>query len=123
MKYFFLLPFLAMASFAQVERKSLQEYAVQVNKDLPEVYDSITKLMSATVVNNNLEYRFIVNADQKEFDGALPKVKNQVLKTVCSAKRDRTVLVSYKAGLVYRYENLKGLTLGEFFIRPEHCKK
>lgn len=101
---------------------SLKETSATINKDLPEVYDPVTKLVTTTVENNNLVYNFIVNANQGEFDWALPKVKAQVLKTICRSSRERKVLKSLKSNVVYRYENVKGQSLGEFLIRPEHCR-
>lgn len=102
---------------------NLEEYSVKINKDLPEKYDSITKLRKTTVENNNLIYNFLVDADQGEFDWAMPKVKSQVMSTICTKGRDKTALHQYNANIVYRYENVKGQALGEFMVRPEHCPK
>lgn len=101
---------------------SLREEASRINKDLPEIYDPVTKLVTTTVENNNLIFNFIVDASQGEFDWALPKVKSQVLKTICRSTRERKVLRELKSNVVYRYENAKGQSLGEFLVRPEHCK-
>lgn len=101
---------------------SLEEVSVKLNKDLPENYDQVTRLRKTTVENNHLIYNFLLNADQAEFDRALPKVKAQVMKTICSKPREKQILKGHKASIVYRYENLKGQSLGEFMIAPSHCQ-
>jgi hypothetical protein len=118
MKLFLLF---TLSAFAQVARPGLAEISHTLNKSLPEVYDQLTKLVSTSVENNNFIYHFLVNANQSEFDGALPKVKAQILKTICAKKVERSLLKVHKAHLVYRYENVKGQSLGEFMVRPEHC--
>lgn len=111
-----LLPFTAFA-------QSLKDSSEKINKDLPQKYDSITKLQSTSVQNNNLIYHFIVDANQIEFDSAFPKVKQQILSSICSKPREKNLLTIQKAHLVYRYENARGLSLGEFMVRPEHCSR
>lgn len=122
MKYLFLtLLFLSQVS-AQNSRPSLTEFSNEVNKSLPEVYDSVTKLMKTTVENNNFKYNFIIDADQKEYAFAMPKVREQILKTICSKRTEKTILKSYRAHIIYSYENVKGQSLGEFMVRPDYCK-
>lgn len=106
--------------FAQI-RPSLEEVSMKLNKDLPEIYDPVTKLRKTTVENNNLIFNFLVDAGQKQFDWAMPKVKTQVLSTICNKTRERVIFRDHNANIVYRYENMKGQSLGEFMIRPEHC--
>ena len=77
--------------------------------------------MRTTVENNNVIYHFLVNATQKENDWVMPKVKERVLLTICSNKNQKHILTSYRANVVYRYENVKGQFLGEFLIPPERC--
>jgi hypothetical protein len=114
--------FFTFSAFAQIPQ-SLEETSSKINRDLPEVYDHITKLRSTTAENNNLVYNFLVDVNQKEYQWAMPKVKAQVLSTICSKGRERMVLHVHNANIVYRYENVKGQSLGEFMIRPEHCPK
>lgn len=114
---FFLL---SMPVLAQIP-VSLEEVSSRINRDLPEIYDPVTKLRTTTVENNNLIFNFLIDASQKQYDWAMPKVKTQVLSTICSKGRERSVLKDHKANIVYRYENVKGQSLGEFLIRPEHC--
>ncbi len=102
---------------------TLEETSNKLNKDLPEVYDPVTKLRTTTVENNNIIYNFLVDANQKEYDWAMPKVRNQVMSTICSKSRERTILKGHKANIVYRYENVKGQSLGEFMIKPEQCAR
>lgn len=120
MKWFIL--FLSFSALAQIPL-SLEETSSRINRDLPEIYDRMTKLRSTSVENNNLIYNFLVDVNQSEYNFALPKVKNQVMSTICSKSRERMVFHSHKANIVYRYENVKGQSLGEFMIRPEHCPK
>lgn len=101
----------------------LQDFSKKLNQDLPEVYDPVTKLMRTTVENDNMVYHFLVDANQKQYDWAMPKVKEQVLKSVCKNQNQKMILTQYKVGIVYRYENTKGQSLGEFLVRPEHCFK
>jgi uncharacterized membrane protein YkoI len=117
------LTFLSFSSWGQMIQRDLRDVSQELNKTLPEVYDHATKLMKTTVENNNLFYHFILNANQAEYDFALPKVRNQILSTICSKARERTILKNYKANIVYRYEDVKGLSLGEFMVKPEHCQK
>jgi hypothetical protein len=101
--------------------ESLQELSHKVNKELPEVYDHATKLMRTTVENNHFKYHFIVGGTKAEFEFAYPKVKAQVLKTICSHSREKFILTSHKAGIIYSYENVRGQSLGEFMVRPDFC--
>lgn len=118
-----LLFLLALNSFAQSTNPEAQAYSLKINKTLPEVFDHATKLMSTTIENNNFYYHFQLKATRHEYTVAKPKVEAQVLKTICSQPRERTILQKYKANLIYRYENDQGLSLGEFMIRPSHCQK
>lgn len=113
----FLIIFLPL--FASAE--SLKDISDKWNKDLPEKFDSITKLQKTTTLNNNFIFNFIVDANQFEFDTALPKVKQQIMATICSKPREKHLLKNLKSNLVYRYESVRGLSLGEFMVRPEHC--
>lgn len=115
---FFLL--LSLSALAQVPQ-TLEEVSARLNRDLPEIYDPVTKLRTTTVENNNLVFNFLIDATQKQYDWAMPKVKTQVLSTICSKGRERSILRDHKANIVYRYENVKGQSLGEFLIRPDHC--
>ncbi len=108
---------------SQIIRPSLEQISLKMNKTLPEIYDPITKLQSTTVEHNNFFYHFVVDASKKEFGPAFPKVQAQILKTVCSRPAEKSILVDNNANIVYRYESLKGESLGQFMIRPEHCKK
>ncbi len=118
-----LLFFMTLHSFAQSTNTEIQAYSLKINKSLPEVYDHVTKLISTSVENNNFYYHFQLKATLKEFTEARPKANAQVLKTVCSQSRERVILQKFKANLIYRYENDKGISLGEFMIRPSHCQK
>lgn len=113
--------FLSLSAYSQMQGLSLEEASKTINKDLPEIYDSVTKLMRTTVEYNNITYHFLVDANEKEFNWALPKVKAQVLRTICTKTREKYLLKQYKANIVYNYENVKGLSLGQFMIRPDHC--
>ncbi len=112
---------LSMSIGADVKRPSLKEYSDKINKTLPEVYDPVTKLISSSVDNNNFSYHFILAATRTEFKNALPKVRTQILTSVCSAPREKFILKEYKANIIYRYESLRGESLGEFMVKPEHC--
>lgn len=114
------LALLSTVSFGQT-RPTLEEISKEMNKDLPEIYDHMTKLMRTSVENNNIKYQFLINADQKEYNWALPKVRTQVLNNICKNSRQRTILKNYQANIVYSYENVKGQSLGEFMVRPDHC--
>lgn len=108
-------------AWAQVNRPTLNDLSQKMNKELPEVWDHVTKLMSTTVENNNFYYHFKLNATQAEYDKFMPKVKAQVLSSVCSKAREKVLLRDYRANLIYRYESVKGISLGEFMIKAEHC--
>lgn len=99
----------------------LRSYSAEINKSLPENFDPVTRLRTTTVQNNNLYYHFLVKVSQEEFKEALPKVRGQILRTICSQSREKRGLKTYRANLVYQYENEKGQSLGEFMVRPEHC--
>ena len=101
---------------------ALEALTVKVNKDLPEVYDHATKLMRTTVENSNFKYHFIVGATKLEFAEAYPKVKVQILKTICSHSRERNILKVHRAGILYSYESVKGESLGQFLVKPDHCR-
>lgn len=107
--------------FPAPDTPSLKEFSEKMNSSLPEVFDHATKLMTTTVDNNNFNYHFVLNATKDEFKFAFPKVKTQILKTICSRSQERSILKNYKANIVYRYETLKGETLGQFMVKPEHC--
>ncbi len=102
---------------------SLEEASLKINRSLPENYDRVTRLRTTTVENNHLVFHFLLNAEKSEYQWALPKVKEQVLKTICSQSREGDVLKNRRGNIVYRYENLKGQSLGEFMVTPEHCKR
>lgn len=99
----------------------LEEISGKVNKDLPEVYDHATKLMRTTVENGYFVYQFLVDANKEEFAAAVPKVRAQVMSTICRHSRERTILIQHRSSIVYRYENGKGQSLGEFMIPRDHC--
>lgn len=103
--------------------QGLKTYSEKINKSLPETYDHATKLLRTRVENNDLNFDFVVDATKDEFALAFPKVRSQVLSTICRQSRERTVLRQFKANVVYRYESVKGQALGEFMIRPDHCEK
>lgn len=90
---------------------------------MPQIYDHATKLITTSVENNNFYYHFLVGATKKEYDFFLPKVKSQILKTICLRKTERTILIEVNANIIYRYESDKGISLGEFMVPPEHCSK
>jgi hypothetical protein len=113
---------LSLPAFAQMPKPTLEEVSQKLNQDLPEVYDPVTKLRKTTVENNHLIFNFLIDANQKEYDWAMPKVRKQVMSTICSKSRERSIFKDHNANIVYRYENVKGQSLGEFMIRPEHCR-
>lgn len=115
--FFFLL---SLNALAQVP-PTLEEVSSRINRDLPEIYDPVTKLRTTTVENNNLVFNFLIDASEKQYKWAMPKVKSQVMSDICSKGREGSVLKHHKASIIYRYENVKGQSLGEFIIRPEHC--
>lgn len=123
MKKHLLALFVTLPVLAQVPRPSLKDISTEENKSFPQIYDHATKLIKTTVENNNFYYHFLVGANQKEFDFALPKVKAQILKSICARKTERTILKEHKANIVYRYESDKGMSLGEFMVKPQHCPK
>lgn len=102
---------------------TLQELSSQMNKTLPEVYDPVTKLQKTSVENNNFYYHFLLDANQREYDRALPNVKRALQKSACGSSKDRRILLQHKANIVYRYENVKGEFLGEFMLKPDQCRK
>ena len=78
--------------------------------------------MRTTVENGSFVYHFIVGAGKEEYAVAMPKVRTQVMSTVCKHNREKTILVKYQSNVVYRYENVKGQSLGEFMIPSGHCQ-
>lgn len=100
---------------------ALEAMSQRVNTQLPEVYDHATKLVRTTVENNNFKYHFVVGATKAQFAVAYPKVKVQILKTICSHAREKSVLKVYRAGILYSYESTRGEALGEFLVKPDHC--
>jgi hypothetical protein len=108
---------------AQLPRPSLKDVSLQLNKELPKVYDNVTKLIATSVNNNNFSFHFMLDASPEEYAFALPKVKAQILNTICTKTREASILKEYKANIVYRYEGLKGNTLGQFMVSPDHCLK
>lgn len=117
--FLMLLPFLV---HAQAGRTSLKDLSSQINKSLPEVIDRMTKIQRTTVENNNVVYHVLVDASHKEYDFTIDKVKNQVLKGACKNRWQKSILKDHKTNIVYRYENTKGQSLGQFMIKPEQCK-
>lgn len=117
------MPIILLFSFLQFAcASSLEELSGKVNKDLPEVYDHATKLMRTTVENGSFIYQFLVGANKDEYAFAIPKVRSQIMNTVCKHGREKAILEKHKANIVYRYENLKGQSLGEFMIPAGHCR-
>lgn len=102
---------------------TLTDLSQKVNKDLPVIYDHATKLMKTSVENDQFVYHYIIGGTQEEFDRALPMVKARIFKSACTDKVTKSVLVDLKKSLIYRYESHKGLTLGQFMISPDYCKK
>lgn len=114
---------MSLISVSRGDSRSLKELSLKMNKELPEVYDHVTKLVGTSLENKNFYYHFVLNAHSEEYKWAMPKVKEQVLKTICSGKREREILIRHQANIIYRYENLSGQSLGEFMITPTHCRK
>lgn len=112
-----LLSFSALAVVPQ----TLEQYSRKLNQSLPEIYDAVTKLRQTTVENNYVVYHFLVDASVSESNWALPKVKGQVLASVCQNAHQKNILQNFRAGIIYRYENVKGQSLGEFLIPAAHC--
>ncbi len=119
--YSFFLILITSSALAQAPRPTLKDASVEINSSLPEVYDHVTKLMRTTVENEDLVYHFLIDANQKEYDFALPKVKTQILSTICKRSTERSILKGHRANIIYRYENVKGMSLGEFMVNPSHC--
>lgn len=115
------IPSLILLMSTAVYSETLKDLSDRLNKELPETYDPVTKLMRTTAQDNHLYYHFKLIAEQSEFNWAMPKVKAQVLKTICSRKVERQVLRQMKASIVYRYVSVRGLSLGEFMVTPQHC--
>jgi hypothetical protein len=115
--------FLFIAQFASGTDDNLATYSSKLNKTLPEVYDHATKLMRTRVENNHLNFEFIVRANKEEFAFAFPKVRSQILSTICHQSREGKALRQYKVNVVYLYESEKGQALGEFMVKPDHCTK
>jgi hypothetical protein len=122
MKMLIPLMLILLATYSFAQRENLNEVSEKLNKDLPEVYDPITKLVTTTVQNNDIKFNFIVDASEKEFKDTLPKVKLEVLNTVCRRKSESYILNTLKANIIYSYENVKGQSLGEFVVRIGSCK-
>lgn len=120
--YLMLLVLLSLHAYSSPQSTSLEDVSRKVNVTLPEVYDSITKLVTTSVENQNFKYHFLVDATEKEFLKALPKVKTQVLKSICKNSITRSILKDHKANIVYSYENTKGQSLGQFMVKPGHCR-
>lgn len=118
-----LLVMISHPVFSQVPERNLHALSEKINRSLPEVYDPVTKLVRTTVENNHLFYHFLLDANQAEYTFALPKVKAQIERTICSKPLERSILREYNASIVYKYENVKGMSLGEFMVRPEFCGK
>jgi hypothetical protein len=120
-----LLVAIACASFTALAsaRPKLEEVSKQLNQGLPKVYDSITRLRSTSVKDKYFYYHFEVGVSKEEFDLAFPKVQGQILSSVCSQRPERSILLDYQVPIVYSYESLKGQSLGQFMVRPEHCKQ
>lgn len=114
---------ISFSALAQLPASDLKSYSDKLNKELPEVLDHATKLIRTTVENNQIYYHFLLKASNEEYAWALPKVKSQVLKTICHQGREKIILKNFKANLIYKYENEKGQALGEFMIRPSHCAR
>lgn len=108
---------------AQGPRPTLEQKSSEINKALPEIYDRITKLRTTTVENNNISYHFLVDATPAEYREAFPKVRAQILRTICQKRTERSLLKDFNANIVYRYENVKGMSLGEFMVKPDFCPK
>lgn len=123
MKIFFWVLLFCSTSHAQMVKPALSEVSEKINKTLPEVWDHATRLVRTTVEHNNFYYHFVLRAEPSEFNWALPKVKAQVLKSICSKRQEKAILLEYKANIIYKYESEKGLSLGEFMIRPDHCRR
>lgn len=115
--------FLVLAQFASASDNSLESYSKNLNNTLPEVYDHATKLMRTRVENNHLIFDFIVKANKEEFAFAFPKVRAQILSSICRQSREGKALKQYKANIVYKYESEKGQAMGEFMVKPDHCSK
>lgn len=117
-----MLLFLSFAAFAQTT-PDIHQVSAKINKSLPQIYDHATKLMRTTVENNNFYYHFMLKASKAEYAFATPKVKSQIMNTICSRPQEKAILTSYNSNIVYRYESDKGEYLGEFMVKPEHCSK
>ncbi|MFL5783175.1 MAG: hypothetical protein ACJ76H_01115 [Bacteriovoracaceae bacterium] len=118
----FLVMLFVYSAFAQTP-PTLETLSEKINEDLPEVIDRMTKIRKTTVENNHLTYHVLVDATPAESATALPKVKQQILSTICSNKRQRMALMELNAPIVYRYENVKGQSVGEFMVPADLCKK
>lgn len=101
---------------------TLMDISQKVNKDLPVIYDSVTKLTRTTVENDYFIYHYLVDGNKPEFDRALPMVKGRITKSICTDRVTKTILVDLKKSIVYRYENPKGISLGQFMVSPDHCR-
>ena len=111
---------ISFSAFAQTS-PTLEQYSHKLNQSLPEVYDPVTKLLRTTVENQQVVYHFLVDATVSESTWALPKVKSQVLSSVCQNAHQKNILKHFRAAIIYRYENVKGQSLGELLISPAYC--
>lgn len=115
--------FLFLCALAIAQTPTLEEFSQKLNSELPENFDHLTRLRKTTVENDHLIFHFLVLVNKEEFASAHPKVKQQVLSRICRDPREGRVLRQLRKPLVYRYENEKGQSLGEFVVTPEHCQK
>jgi len=70
---------LTLNAYAQAPTPDLKEFSAVINKDLPEVYDHATKLMSSTLEKKYFNYHFILNATREVYSWAMPKVQCKFL--------------------------------------------
>jgi len=100
---------------------TIQDFSTKLNKSLPEVYDSITKLERTSVEGDFLVYHFTVDLSQSMFTEHVGKMKNRAEQSSCKNKNTHYVLTKLNKPILYKYENLKGQSLGQFQLAARRC--
>lgn len=106
-----------------IEASVLKDFSNKLNRNLPEVYDSITKLERTSVEGEFLVYQFVVDINEEQFKQNIEKIKKNAIVNSCTNKNTLHVVEKLKKSLLYRYENLKGQSLGQFQILSGTCSK
>lgn len=100
--------------------------ADQVNKEVPQMVDEITRLDRARVEGDQLVYEYTLllqNMTSEQFERFLVSIKSQAGPAPAYCEREMAAFRDLNAQIVYRYRYPDGLRIGQIGMTNQDCRR